>query len=181
MFCTNCGSAITPTQQFCTSCGRGINTDAETASVTTATNLTTATLEIPVSQVKRRRGRIFLVAALAIVIGIASGTALTATGIAEFAIGVRFTQDELNAATEKAQRRGYNQGDEVGFDRGYKAGSAAGYKNGYSMGQSNGYSSGKRDGCNSVFDEIGENLIAIRYPWYTRNVYGYRYSRSSIC
>jgi len=109
------------------------------------------------------------------------GTVLTAAGVAEFAIGVRFTQEELDDAKTKAEKRGYDRGDKAGYDRGYDVGSSDGYDSGYSYGQTTGYSSGKRDGCNNVFDEIGEYLIAIRYPFNKLSVYGYYWPRSTIC
>lgn len=145
--------------------------------------------ESPSTPSNQGRKRAILFAAVALVAGLLLGTALTAAGVAEFAIGVRFTREELDDAKSKAEKRGYDLGDKTGYDRGEKAGYNRGdkagydrgYDSGYSYGQTTGYSSGKRDGCNSVFNKIGENLIAIRYPWYKSSVYGYYWPRSSIC
>lgn len=137
--------------------------------------------ESPSTPSNQNRKRALLFASVALVAGSLLGTALTAAGVAEFAIGVRFTQEDLDDATSKAEKRGYDSGDKAGYDRGDKAGYDRGYDSGYSFGETTGYSSGKRDGCNGVFDKIGENLIAIRYPWYKSSVYGYYWPRSSIC
>ena len=101
--------------------------------------------------------------------------------MAEFAIGVRYTKPELERAVEEADQRGFKRGDKAGYDRGYSEGEDFGYDSGYSAGSNAGYSRGENAGCNSVFDLIGETLIAIRYPWYKLNVYGYRYDRADVC
>lgn len=181
MFCTTCGATTSSTQQFCTSCGASIKIEAERSVELSSHKATEAAPEIaPTSPSRSSKKTPFLIG-LALVVGILMGTVLTAAGVAEFAIGVRFTQEELDDAKTKAEKRGYDRGDKAGYDRGYDVGSSDGYDSGYSYGQTTGYSSGKRDGCNSVFDKIGENLIAIRYPWYDRDVYGFYWPRSSIC
>jgi flagellar biosynthesis/type III secretory pathway protein FliH len=73
----------------------------------------------------------------------------------------------------------------LGESAGYDAGEEAGYDDGLESGRTAGYAEGSRDGfsdgCNKVFDEIGENLIAIRAPWTRLSVYGLYWPRSSIC
>ena len=173
MNCTSCGTTITSNQDFCTSCGKSLKAEAESATAIVTGVPMAAKLESPLPPTTKKRSRALIFSAAALLIGVLIGTGLTAAGAAEFAIGVRFTQEELDDAKTKAEKRGYDRGDQAGFDRGYDSG--------YSYGQTSGYSSGKRDGCNSVFDEIGESLIAIRYPWYKSSVYGYYYRRSSVC
>ena len=173
MFCTNCGATITSNQEFCTSCGKSLKAEAESATAFVTGVSLAAKLESPLPPTIKKRSRSLIFSAAALLIGVLIGTGLTAAGAAEFVIGVRFTQEELDDAKTKAEKLGYDRGDQAGFDRGYD--------DGYSDGQTIGYSSGKRDGCNSVFDKIGENLIAIRYPWYDSSVYGYYYPRSSVC
>jgi flagellar biosynthesis/type III secretory pathway protein FliH len=129
---------------------------------------------------KPRAKRVLIVAGVAL-IGLILGTALTAAGLTEFAIGARYTQSELDVEKRDSEKRGYERGDEAGYERGYSAGQSDGYDTGYDSGQKAGYSAGLIRGCNNVFDEIGENLIAIRYPWYKISVYGYYWNRSSIC
>lgn len=177
MLCTSCGATITSNQDFCTSCGEGLKAEVESATPIVTGVSMAAKLESPLPPMTKKRSRALILSAAALLIGVLIGTSLTAAGTAEFAIGVRFTQVEMDDAKGKAEARGYGRGDKVGYDRGIKIG----YDRGYLNGESTGYSSGKRDGCNSVFDEIGESLIAIRYPWYKASVYGYRYQRSSVC
>lgn len=177
MLCTSCGATITSNQDFCTSCGEGLKAEVESATPIVTGVSMAAKLESPLPPMTKKRSRALILSAAALLIGVLIGTSLTAAGTAEFAIGVRFTQVEMDDAKGKAEARGYGRGDKVGYDRGIKIG----YDRGYLNGKSTGYSSGKRDGCNSVFDEIGESLIAIRYPWYDSSVYGYYYRRSSVC
>lgn len=121
----------------------------------------------------RSRMRMPIFATLVLLVGALMGTGLTAAGVAEFAIGVRYTQQELDDAEATAEKRGFDRGDKAGYDRGYDVGSSDGYSIGYSTGQN--------DGCNNVFDEVGDYLIAIRYPFNKLSVYGYYWARSSIC
>jgi flagellar biosynthesis/type III secretory pathway protein FliH len=111
------------------------------------------------------------------VLSFALGVGLTGLGATEFAIGERFTKEEL----EKAKKESYDLGESAGYD----AGEEAGYDDGLESGRTAGYAEGSRDGfsdgCNKVFDEIGENLIAIRAPWTRLSVYGLYWPRSSIC
>lgn len=179
MFCTSCGATITSNQEFCTSCGKSLKAEAESATAIVTGVSMAAKLESPLPPITKKRSRALIFSAAALLIGVLIGTGLTAAGAAEFAIGVRFTQEELDDAKTKAEKRGYDRGDQAGFDRGDQAGFDRGYDSGYSYGQTIGYSSGKSDGCNSVFDEIGESLIAI-IPGTTR-YYGYYYPRSSVC
>jgi hypothetical protein len=111
------------------------------------------------------------------ILGLVVGTLLSATGSMEFAIGVRYNQQELDTATKKADKKGFDRGDSAGYSRGYSVGNS----DGYATGQSAGYSSGFDAGCNAVFDKIGENLIAIRYPWYNSSIYGYYWPRRNVC
>ena len=185
MFCTTCGAPINNQQDFCTSCGssqskvpelsQGANriepptSERPTVTVEAASTTNFATKK-PLAK------RALIIAAVALV-GLILGTALTAAGLTEFAIGARYTQVELDSEKRDSEK----QGDEAGYKRGYSTGRSDGYDTGYDSGQKAGYSAGLIRGCNNVFDEIGENLIAIRYPWYKINVYGYYWNRSSIC
>jgi len=181
MFCTTCGATVSATQQFCTSCGASVRVESEGLAEISSLKATEAVSEIASVSPTRSFKKTTLLIGLALIVGVLMGTVLTAAGVAKFAIGVRFTQEELDDAKTKAEKRGYDRGDKAGYDRGYDTGSSDGYDSGYSYGQTTGYSSGKRDGCNDVFDEIGEYLIAIRYPFNKLSVYGYYWPRSSIC
>jgi hypothetical protein len=116
-----------------------------------------------------------------LVLGLLAGVALASAGAAEFAIGIRYAQRELDSAEAAADRKGYSRGDKAGYDRGYEAGSTACYLSGYSSGETVGYRNGKDDGCSEVFNEIGDNLIAIRYPFNKLSVFGCYYNRDYFC
>jgi hypothetical protein len=129
------------------------------------------------SATRKLRGKVALAVVAIAILGLVVGTLLSATGSMEFVIGVRYNQQELDTATEKADKKGFDRGDSAGYSRGYSAGNS----DGYAAGQSAGYSSGFDAGCNAVFDKIGENLIAIRSPWRAFNIYGYYWPRGSVC
>ena len=185
MFCTTCGASVSEQQDFCTTCGssRSKKTDSNQevprieASASAAAPFAT---EMTSTSKSSKAKRALAVTAVALV-GLVLGTALTAAGLTEFAIGARYTQSELDVEKRDSEKRGYERGDEAGYERGYSAGQSDGYDTGYDSGQKAGYSAGLIRGCNNVFDEIGENLIAIRYPWYKINVYGYYWNRNTLC
>lgn len=185
MFCTTCGAAQTTSSLFCTSCGSDLRSKSEGATRTEPERAGSIEADLGAPPPKASRGRIVVLVVSLLILGIAAGVVITSTGAAEFAIGVRYTQKELDSAESAADRKGYSRGDKDGYDRGYEKGSTDGYVSGYSSGETVGYRNGKDDGCSEVFDEIGDNLIAIRYPFNKLSVYGYYYNRydflSSFC
>jgi hypothetical protein len=99
-----------------------------------------------------------LIPASLVIAGVAIGTIFSSVGLTEFITGQRFSYQELKDATEEARQSGYEDGKADGF--------------------SQGFTSGQDSGECSIFDEIGDNLIAIRWPFYKLNVYGNYYTRS---
>lgn len=112
---------------------------------------------------------------------LALGVGLTATGATEFIIGNRYTESELDNAVRTAVKVASEDAKEKGYEAGYDAGQSVGYRSGVDDGKSDGFRTGFDDGCNHVFDEIGENLIAIRAPWYESSVYGGYWPRNDVC
>lgn len=187
MFCTYCGLRIEQAVAFCTSCGAKQNHVSSTDKVrptSVETPLANSVLENsnnPTSDSRRPRIRLGLAFALAILVSLAAGVGIAGANKAEFAIGKRFTESQLKRAVVTANEAGREAGQKEGYSEGYDSGKTAGYQDGQSDGQSDGYSSGFDDGCNHVFDKIGENLIAIRSPWFSTNVYGYYWPRADVC
>jgi len=194
MFCTNCGFQMAESALFCTSCGRrrGVEPVAATqerpqfAVPTPQSDTVLAeTQTTNVSEVRREDTRSFVKAALVgltiSAVFLALGVGLTATGATEFIIGERFTKSEMDDAVLSAVSDAKEAAEEDGYDAGYDDGKSSGYTDGLEDGRSSGYSSGYDDGCNHVFDEIGENLIAIRSPFYESNVYGFYWPRNEVC
>ena len=106
-------------------------------------------------------------------VGVSVGALITARGYLESVVGKRFTENKSLKLQKSAEENGY----ELGFADGLRKGKAAGLNEGKTTGIREGF----KNGCNSVFDKIGEYLIAIRYPWYDSSIYGYYWGRSSIC
>lgn len=110
---------------------------------------------------------------LVLLTGVSAGAVVTAQGYLEGIFGKRLTENESLGLQKSAEKNGY----ELGFSDGLSKGKAAGLNEGKTTGIREGF----KNGCNSVFDKIGEYLIAIRYPWYDSSIYGYYWGRSSIC
>ena len=110
---------------------------------------------------------------LVLLIGASAGAVIAAQGHLESVVGKRFTESESLELQKSAEKNGYS----LGFSDGLSKGKTAGLNEGKTIGIQEGF----KNGCNSVFDKIGEYLIAIRYPWYDSSIYGFYFGRSSIC
>jgi len=203
MFCTNCGAAITSTQEYCTSCGaalRPVVTPAEESKHNSSPSSELGEKEKG-AQRGTRTALLAGVGAIVLLVGVVVGVLVTGAGAASFVIGERYSEGELEVASNAARQSGFENGKNTGYndgfsdgkaegyDAGYDAGSTAGYDDGYrtgkadgyeegqtaggySSGYDTGYSSGMRDGCKDVFDRIG--IISITY----RNI---SYYKTSFC
>lgn len=176
--CTACGAQNQTQNQFCTVCGVTLknsevsnNSASEVISVETSSSDVSSEILKPIFELTKRNVLIALV--LTLVVSFILGVRLTSENVLSGVIGNRYTEKRLK--NEKAQS--YEFGFSAGSDEGYSTGFSAGKDEGYSTG----FSAGEIEGCNSVFDKIGNDLIAIRFPWYDTDVYGYRYSQSDFC
>ena len=110
---------------------------------------------------------------LVLLIGVSAGAVIAAQGYLESVVGKRLTENESLELQKSAEKNGYR----LGFSDGLSKGRTTGLNEGKTTGIQEGF----KNGCNSVFDKIGEYLIAIRYPWYDSSIYGFYFGRSSIC
>ncbi len=171
-FCTSCG-APDHGSAFCTSCGTMIRSLDNSATSTTtirqdfAEQIRDATSS-QVSVVPENRGTRkrkfairFLVIAMTVILGALGGFFFGRISID--------LENERSIAFESGFEDGTRQGKEAGFADGFQSGKESGYRDGY------------LEGCYFVFDKIGPDLIAIEYPWYDSNVYGYRWNKFDVC
>jgi len=170
VFCTSCGQSFQPVGSA--SPERAQATESKITSLTSVTSTSESDKKTP-----RRKAKSRLLTVSVGILSFVLGVGLTGLGATEFAIGDRFTKEEL----QKVSKESYDLGESIG----YEAGEEAGYDNGLTSGRAAGYAEGRRvgvaAGCNKVFDDIGENLIAIRAPWTRLSVYGLYWPRSLIC
>lgn len=172
--CRSCKTTNKAGDRFCINCG----TSLESAPISQPQS-TAAAEERRVESENRSRPKGLVIIGLVgmIIAGVAAGTMLTANGVMEPVIGVRYTQRQLEAAEKKRYDAGYQSGfdagDAAGYDRGYDDGSSAGYSSGYGVGLSK--------GCNDVFDQIAENIIAIYYPYNRFSLGSGYHSRFGTC
>lgn len=172
MFCTNCGAATSPTQEFCTTCGTALASTTPTANreLVEVPIDHSATDGFPAPGREPSTKLLITIGAGVLLLGLAVGALATSTGAGSFVIGPRYSQDQLDfekAASrqdgfENGKKAGYNQGlsdgktqgyssgfdagKSTGYDSGFQAGSAGGYESGYQSGKSDGYQEGKLAG-----------------------------------
>jgi hypothetical protein len=163
-FCTSCG-AQNSGSSFCTSCGASL---AAVAPPSTSPNTNQSATEPPASispstdkaglpqvkQVSTKKKVVIGGLILVLIAGISAGGFITG-----------------KASIDLKKERS------VAYETGYQEGNL----NGFTNGKESGYSDGYKDGCNFVFNKIGPDLIAIRSPWFTSNVYGYRWNKYEVC
>ncbi len=177
IFCTDCGARNDDSNIFCINCGSTLPQIKASFSPQEPDDFK-AKKHVKVKQPNGKkkifravRNMFFIL--LIILIGASAGAIITAEGYLEDFVGKRLTENESLELQKSAEKNGY----ELGFSDGLSKGKTAGLDEGKTAGISEGFKSG----CNSVFDKIGEYLIAIRYPWYDSSIYGYYWGRSSIC
>ena len=177
IFCTECGVKNSENNIFCINCGFSlsqINAGSFSQNSNSRVALNSTNIKLP--NKKRsifRTLRNVCIVVLILSVGVSVGALITAQGYLEGVVGKRFTENESLKLQKSAEENGY----ELGFTDGLRKGKAAGLNEGKTTGIREGF----KNGCNSVFDKIGEYLIAIRYPWYDSSIYGYYWGRSSIC
>ena len=177
MFCTNCGATITEIQAFCTSCGTPVPTETQAPigipaqmresalaneNVSRRSTARSDDEYSPESREADSRGRVtplIMLAGVALtLVGVVTGILLTASGATTFAIGPRFTEEELDAATQVSRQSGFENGKTTGYNSGFSdgktegyglgfdEGKVRGYEDGYDAGQGGGYRTGYDDG-----------------------------------
>lgn len=161
-FCTSCG-APNSGAAFCTSCGASFAPGGSLTAPSTATqpNLTSPNVapsssitSVPSQKRSKKRAVVLSLMCFILIVGGSVG-------------GFFAGKASIDLKKERT----------VAYDAGYEQGNS----NGYSSGIDAGYSDGYKKGCNYVFDKIGLDLIAIAYPWYDRDIYGYRWNKYDVC
>lgn len=185
VFCTECGVKNYSKNLFCTDCGftiSNLNIDVSLDQPRYATqSIPPVSIDIGQKVKGRRFLRVFFVCLFILALGVSAGATMTAQGFLEGIFGERLTKKESEKLQNIANEEGYRTGLAEGFEKGEAAGIARGKDVGFGEGKATGLREGFEDGCNSVFDRIGEHLIAIRYPWYDSSIYGFYWGRSAIC
>ena len=177
IFCTDCGAKNDANNLFCVNCGSAMP-QIKAYLPSQGPDDFGAKKQLKVNQpngkekIYRTIRNVFFVL-LVLLIGASAGAVIAAQGHLESVVGKRFTESESLELQKSAEKNGYS----LGFSDGLSKGKTAGLNEGKTIGIQEGF----KNGCNSVFDKIGEYLIAIRYPWYDSSIYGFYFGRSSIC
>lgn len=181
VFCTDCGAKNDDKNLFCVNCGFSILQLEVNLPLQTPVDLEPK-IRSKVNQPIRKKKlfkffRNAIVFLLILLVGASAGAVITAQGLLENLVGKRLTESEAEQLQSSSMKAGY----EKGFVEGERVGLSEGKSKGLQEGESKGLQEGFENGCNSVFDKIGESLIAIRYPWYDSSIYGFYWGRASVC
>lgn len=185
IFCTDCGAKNDDINLFCINCGSTMPQIKSSFSPQGPDDFGSkqqSKVKQPSAKKKiyKTIRNVFFVL-LVLLIGASAGAVIAAQGYLENFVGKRLTENESLELQKSAEKNGYELGFSDGLSKGKTAGLNEGKTAGLNEGKTTGIREGFKNGCNSVFDKIGEYLIAIRYPWYDSSIYGFYYGRSSIC
>jgi hypothetical protein len=177
IFCTECGVKNSENNVFCINCGFSLL--QINAGSLPQDSSSRGAINSPNTKLPSKKRSIFgtlrnvCVVFLILSIGASAGAVITAQGYLERVVGKRLTENESLELQKSAEKDGY----ELGLSDGLRKGKAAGLNEGKTTGIREGF----KNGCNSVFDKIGESLIAIQYPWYDSSIYGFYWRRDQVC
>jgi len=154
MFCTNCGAAITSTQEYCTSCGaalRPVVTPAEESKHNSSPSSELGEKEKG-AQRGTRTALLAGVGAIVLLVGVVVGVLVTGAGAASFVIGERYSEGELEVAANAARQSGFENGKKTGYNDGFSDGKSDGYNTGFDAGKAEGYDTGYDAGSTGGYD-----------------------------
>lgn len=154
MFCTNCGAAITSTQEYCTSCGaalRPVVTPAEEWKHNSSPSSELGEKEKG-AQRGTRTALLAGVGAIVLLVGVVVGVLVTGAGAASFVIGERYSEGELEVAANAARQSGFENGKKTGYNDGFSDGKSDGYNTGFDAGKAEGYDTGYDAGSTGGYD-----------------------------